>query len=50
MNVVRYADDSIVYIVEDSFNSLINNTYYELDEKDNWLCANKILLNISKQQ
>ena len=50
MNVVHYADDSTVYTVEDSFDSLIHNTNYELDKIDNWLCANKLSLNISKSQ
>jgi len=44
------ADDSTVYIVEDSFDLLIHNIYYELDKIDNWLCANKLSLNISKSQ
>ena len=50
MNVVHYADDSIVYIVEDSFESLIRNTNYELDKIVNLLCANKLSLNLSKSQ
>ena len=50
MNVVHYADDSTVYIVEDSFDSLIHNTIYELHKIDNWLCVNKLSLNISKSQ
>ena len=48
MNVVLYADDSTVYIVENSFDSLIYNTNYEIDKIDNWLCAYKLSLNISK--
>ena len=36
-----------VYIVEDSFDSLIRYTIYELDEITNLLCANELLFNIS---
>ena len=50
MNVVQYADDSTVYMVENSVDSLIRNTNYELDKIDNWLCANKLSMKISKSQ
>ena len=50
MNVVHYADDSTMYVVEDSFDSPICNTNYELDEIDNWLCAIKFSLSIFKSQ
>ena len=50
MNVVHYADDSTVYMIGDSFDSLIRKTNFELGKIDNWLCANKLSLNISKSQ
>ena len=37
-------------MVEVSFDLLIRNTNYELDKIDNWLCASKRSLNISKAQ
>ena len=50
MYVVRYTYDNTLYIIEDSFDSLIHNTNYELDKIDNWLCTNKLSLNFSKTQ
>ena len=50
MNVVHYADDSTVYMIGDSLDSLIRKTNFELSKIDNWLCANKLSLNISKSQ
>ena len=42
MNFVHCADDSTVYMIQDSIDSLTRNTNYELDEIDYWLCANKL--------
>ena len=39
----------LIYI-NDLHKSLIHNTSYELDKIDNWLCAIKLSLNISKSQ
>ena len=36
--------------VEDSIDSVIRSTIYELDKIDNWLCVYKLSLNISKSQ
>ena len=49
-NAVHYADDSTVYVLEDSLDSLIRYINYELDKIDNWLCVKKLSLNISKSQ
>ena len=35
MNVIHYADESTVYMVEDWIDSLRRNTNYELDKIDN---------------
>ena len=48
MIFVRYVDDSTLYMIEDSIDSLLRNTNYELDKKDNWLGANKLSLDIAK--
>ena len=50
MNVVHYADDSTVYMIRDSFDSLIRKTNFELGKIDNWFCANKLSFNISNSQ
>ena len=50
MNVVHYTDDSTEYMIGYSFDSLIRKTNFELGKIDNWLCANKLSLNISKSQ
>ena len=49
-NVVHCADDSTVCMIGDSFDSHIRKTNFELGKIDNWLCANKLPLNISKSQ
>ena len=50
MNVVHYADDSTVYMIRDSFDSLIRKPNFEIGKIDNLLCANELSLNISKTQ
>ena len=50
MNVVYNAVDSTVYMIRDLFDSLIHKTNFDLGKIDNWLCAHKIPLNLSKSQ
>ena len=37
MSVVRFADESTLYIIGASFDSLIRKTYFGLGKIDNWL-------------
>ena len=41
LNVAHYADDSKVYMIGDSFDSLIRKIDFELGKIDYSLCANK---------
>ena len=50
MSAVYYADDSTVYKIGDSFDSLIRKTNFELGKIDSWLCANKFSLNMTIAQ
>ena len=50
MNAVHYADDSMVYMMGDSFDSLLRETDLNQKKIDRCLCANKLVLNISESQ
>ena len=50
MIVVHYANDSTVYMIEDSFDSLKHKTNFELGKLDNRFFGNTFSLIISKSQ
>ena len=48
LEIVHYADDSTVYDAGTNLETLTNRINYELQKVDDWLCANKLSLNVSK--
>ena len=50
MNVAHYDDDSTVNLIGGSYDSFIRKNNFEVGQIDNWLCANKLSLYISKSQ
>ena len=48
LNIIHFADDGTAFSVNPSLDAVVGNINNELFKLDNWLCANKLSLNVVK--
>ena len=48
LNMVNCADESAVYVVADSLESMLGSLNLKLGETKSWLCVNKLSLNFGE--
>jgi len=47
-NFILFADDTNLFMSDSNVNKLLNNINTELSKVSDWLCANKLSLNVNK--